>query len=76
MSRIQIENGYALCVMHRQTYIHLLLEQTLTDGSVVLYGEKKLSQDDLLTFFSTAGADLEGIKATFSSQSHAVLVKT
>jgi hypothetical protein len=66
MSRIQIENGYTLCVMQRQTFTHLLLEQTLSDGSVVLHGEKKLSQADLMTFFASAGTDFEHIKATFS----------
>jgi hypothetical protein len=67
MSRIQIENGYSLCVMHRQTFTHLLLEQTLADGSIVLHGEKKLSQADLMAFFASVGADFEHIKATFSS---------
>jgi hypothetical protein len=69
MSRIQIENGYSLCVMHRQTYTHLLLEQTLADGSIVLHGEKKLSQADLMAFFASSGVDFEHIKATFSSSS-------
>jgi hypothetical protein len=69
MSRIQIENGYSLCVMHRQAYTHLLLEQTLPDGSIVLHGEKKLSQHDLMTFFANSGVDFEHVKATFSSGS-------
>jgi hypothetical protein len=68
MTRIQIENGYVLCVMQRQAYTHLLLEQTLPDGSVVLHGEKKLSKEDLLTFFASSGANVEGIKATFFNQ--------
>jgi hypothetical protein len=68
MSRIQIENGYALCVLHRQTFTHLLLEQTLADGSIVLHGEKKLTQEDFLAFFKVIGSDFEGIKANFASQ--------
>jgi hypothetical protein len=67
MSRIQIENGYSLCVLHRQSFTHLLLEQTLADGSIVLHGEKKLSQTDLAAFFANTGTDVEGIKATLSS---------
>ncbi|MFN3267415.1 MAG: hypothetical protein ACK41E_11325 [Deinococcales bacterium] len=65
MSRIQIENGYSLCVMYRQTFTHLLLEQTLADGSVILHGEKKLSQQELMMFFSDMDSDFKRFKATF-----------
>jgi hypothetical protein len=69
MSRIQIENGYTLCVLHRKQFTHLLLEQLLPDGSIVLHGEKKLESQELAAFLSTETNSLQDFQAAFNNQS-------
>lgn len=63
MSRIQIENGYTLCIMHRQPYTHLLLEQLLPDGSTILHGEKRLERAELEDFLAINTNSLLDIQA-------------
>lgn len=65
MSRIQIENGYTLCIMHRQTHTHLLLEQQLSDGSTVLHGEKKLESHELEAFLMGVSSNTQDFRAAF-----------
>lgn len=67
MSRIQIENGYTLCIMHRQPFTHLLLEQTLPDGSTVLHGEKKLETAELQAFLSNSTSSAKDIQSVFQN---------
>ena len=68
MSRIQIENGYTLCIMHRQPYTHLLLEQTLPDGSTILHGEKKLENSELEAFLAFGSNNAKDIQEAFRSK--------
>lgn len=65
MSRIQIENGYTLCIMHRKPSTHLLLEQQLADGSTILHGEKKLESHELETFLIGVSTSPQEFKAAF-----------
>ncbi len=50
MNKIEISNGYRLLVTHRNQQVHILLEQTLPDGSVILHSEKKLELHELQAF--------------------------
>ncbi len=68
MSRIQIENGYTICIMHREPFTHLLLEQQLPDGSIVLHGEKKIESQDLAVFLSTGTNNIQDFKAVLNNQ--------
>jgi hypothetical protein len=68
MSRIQIENGYTLCIIHRQPYTHLLLEQTLSDGSTILHGEKKLENSELEAFLAFGSNSAKDIQEAFRHQ--------
>ena len=68
MSRIQIENGYTLCIMHRQPYTHLLLEQLLPDGSTILHGEKRLEQAELEAFLAISFSSLLELQAALQKR--------